>query len=85
VIVGRGVELRDEERVLFHWVANMDASRDMETWRVAGFGVAAFDATPKTGADAHNGEPVRDWPPVLRADASVATSVESRLRELGLS
>ena len=85
VIVGRGVELRDEERVLFHWVANMDASRDMETWTIAGFGVAAFDATPKTRVDAHNGEPVRDWPPVLRADAAMAARVESRLSELGLS
>ncbi|QKK08382.1 MAG: hypothetical protein HND58_09480 [Planctomycetota bacterium] len=85
VIVGRGVDLTDDERVLFHWVANIDASRDMEAWRVAGFGVVAFDATPKTRVDAHNGEPVRDWPPVLRVDEAVAAGVESRLDELGLS
>ncbi|MDQ7013799.1 MAG: UbiD family decarboxylase [Planctomycetota bacterium] len=84
VVVGRGVDLGDDERVLFHWVANMDGARDLETWREAGVGIAAFDSTPKTAADAHNGEPVRDWPPVLAVDPSVAARVESRLGELGL-
>ena len=65
VVVGRSVGLSDIDAVLFHWVANTDASRDMETWRAGSFGIAAFDATPKAPGDEHRGEPVREWPPPL--------------------
>lgn len=85
VVVGRGVDLADTESVLFHWVANFDASRDMETWLAGPRGAAAFDATPKTPGDAHGGEPVREWPPVLRMDSPVLERVDARWSEYGLA
>jgi 3-polyprenyl-4-hydroxybenzoate decarboxylase len=85
VVVGRGVAIGELDSALFHWVANSDASRDFESWRAGAFGVAAFDATPKTGADAHHGEPVREWPPVLRMSREIAERVASRWGEYGLA
>ncbi|HZW10325.1 MAG TPA: UbiD family decarboxylase, partial [Phycisphaerales bacterium] len=84
VVVGRSVDIADLDAALFHWVANSDASRDMEAWRAGAFGVAAFDATPKTSGDAHHGEPVREWPPVLRISAEVVEKIEARWAEYGL-
>lgn len=85
VVVGRAVALDDDQRVLFHWTANTDASRDLVVWEHTGFGVAAFDATPKTPADAHNGEPVRDWPPALSLDPETEARLASRAAALGLT
>jgi 4-hydroxy-3-polyprenylbenzoate decarboxylase len=85
VVLGRDVDFADERLVLFHWLANTDASRDLERWRSGGHGVAAFDATPKGAGDSHAGEPVRAWPPVLEMDPEVRARVEGRLDELGLS
>lgn len=84
VVLGRAVDVADLDAALFCWVANFDASRDLETWREGAFGMAAFDATPKTPADAHNGEPVRDWPPVLELCRDTLALVESRWSEYGL-
>ncbi len=84
VVVGRGVDPADTDAVLFHWAANFDASRDMATWRAGAFGMAAFDATPKAPGDEHNGEPVRDWPPVLEMSREVLERVGSRWGEYGL-
>ncbi|MCC7390297.1 MAG: UbiD family decarboxylase [Phycisphaerales bacterium] len=85
VIFGRGVDIADTDQALFHWVANFDAARDMEVWREGRFGMAAFDATPKGPGDERNGEPVRDWPPVLRMCQEVTARVESRWAEYGLA
>ncbi len=84
IVLGRGVDIADTDVVLFNWVANFDASRDLETWREGPFGYAAFDSTPKTSADAYNGEPVREWPPVLAMSDEVLARVESRWSEYGL-
>jgi hypothetical protein len=45
----------------------------------------AFDATPKLPGDEHNGQPIRDWPPILRMSDDVRQRVESRWTEFGLS
>ncbi|MFG0245652.1 MAG: UbiD family decarboxylase [Phycisphaerales bacterium JB052] len=64
-VLGRGVDVHDHHRALFHWVANCDASRDA-IWDLShGCDRVGFDATPKTPEDARNNQPVRAWPPVL--------------------
>lgn len=64
-VLGRGVDLGDHHRALFHWAANSDASRDAVWDQSCGCDRVGFDATPKTGEDARNAQPVRAWPPVL--------------------
>jgi 3-polyprenyl-4-hydroxybenzoate decarboxylase len=85
VLVGRGVDVAATEAVLFHWLANTDASRDLEVWRSGAYGVGVFDATAKGAGDAWNGEPVRDWPPVLAMCEEMAARVEARWGEYGLA
>ena len=65
VVLGRGVDITDHHKALFHWVANCDASRDGVWDQSQGIDRVAFDATPKTAGDARNNQPVRAWPPVL--------------------
>ncbi len=65
VVIGRGVDIHDHHRALFHWVANCDASRDAIWNQSHGCDRVGFDATPKTGEDARENQPVRAWPPVL--------------------
>jgi len=81
IIVGAQVALDKADEVLFHWVANFDASRDMKVWSVAkpdmdqpcaqadgSWGIAGFEAAPKAPGDECNNEPVRRWPPVLEME-----------------
>lgn len=65
VICGRGVDITDHHRALFHWVANCDASRDAVWDQSRGCDRVGFDATPKTTEDQRSNQPVRAWPPVL--------------------
>ena len=65
VVLGRGVDIHDHHRALFHWVANCDASRDAVWNQTHGCDRVGFDATPKTPEDARQDQPVRAWPPVL--------------------
>ncbi len=69
VILGRDVNIHDHHEALFHWVANIDAQRDMDI--DPAHDRAAFDATPKTPGDAHEGHPVRAWPSVLEMPTEV--------------
>ena len=80
IVLGRGVDVFDTGEAMFHWLANSDASRDA-LWRDDR---VVFDATPKTGGDAANGQAVRAWPPVLRVDEATAALIEKRWAEYGL-
>jgi 3-polyprenyl-4-hydroxybenzoate decarboxylase len=62
VVVGRDAPLGDDVLPFFHWLAHMDAGRDLA--RVGDR--VGFDATAKSAGDARPGWPVRDWPPVVR-------------------
>ncbi|MEM0983319.1 MAG: UbiD family decarboxylase [Planctomycetota bacterium] len=85
VAVGRGVDCRDAIDGLFHWLANMDPTRDLITPAESGVNCLAFDATPKTRSqegergDEANGQPVRAWPPVLELDQAVLGHAKSLL------
>ena len=84
VVVGRGVDVHDHHQALFHWLANMDPGRDMILDQAHTCDRVAFDATPKTAADATPGEPVRQWPPVLRMDQATRDHVTARWADYGL-
>ncbi|MGP1345845.1 MAG: UbiD family decarboxylase domain-containing protein [Phycisphaerales bacterium] len=85
VVLDSGIPLANADEALFHWVANSDASRDAVFHRpadAAGLpapgGRVAFDATPKDGREANNGQPVRAWPPVLAMDEDTTDLVAGR-------
>lgn len=83
VVLGSTVEVRNGDEALFHWVANMDASRDMVRWEGGGSGAGGvvrvgFDATPKDEREPNNGQPVRAWPPVLAMDEGTGERVGER-------
>lgn len=80
IVVDQHADVNDADSVLFHWCAHSDAGRDLHV--CAGF--VAFDATAKKPGDERQGQPVRDWPPVLRPDAEIARRVSLRALELGL-
>jgi 4-hydroxy-3-polyprenylbenzoate decarboxylase len=82
VLVAETVALEDIDRVLFHWVANSDASRD--SFADESLRMLAFDATPKVPGEARHGEPVRAWPPILTMDKGIENRVRERWPELGL-
>lgn len=87
VVLGRDVSLEraltgPDGGPLFHWLANCDASRDMDLR--ADRDRVGFDATPKTPGDEHNGQPVRDWPPVLRMDPAAARRAAEIGKRIGL-
>lgn len=71
VVVGSHVDVGNPDEALFHWVANFDAGRDA----IWGDGRVGFDATPKIAGDEANGEPVRDWPPVIETSPHVRDKV----------
>lgn len=89
ITLGSDVDVHDLDAALFHWVANSDAGRDMvhhaEGRSAAYGGRLGFDATPKVPGDEADGEPVRDWPPVLTLSPAIRVNLEARLRELGLT
>ncbi|MEL7472978.1 MAG: UbiD family decarboxylase [Planctomycetota bacterium] len=81
VVVSEDVDITDGDRTLFHWCANTDAGRDLVR---SDDGRVAFDATAKTGADAHAGEPVRAWPPILEMTDAIREGVNGRGSAFGL-
>jgi 4-hydroxy-3-polyprenylbenzoate decarboxylase len=82
IVVGEGVDVRDLDAALFHWLANSDAGRDSYT--LCGGEMLGYDATPKVAGDERDGRPVRPWPPILAMSEEVKAKVESRRGELGL-
>jgi len=76
VVVDRDVHVADFDRVLFHWCANSDAGRDAGVDRAGGR--LGFDATGKTAADAHAGQAVRAWPPIIAMDDATRELVDAK-------
>ncbi|MEM9167129.1 MAG: UbiD family decarboxylase [Planctomycetota bacterium] len=77
VLVGTGVDVRDPDMSMFHWVANADMLRDARV-----FGRTMwFDATPKRAGE-RRGMPVRAWPPVIEMDAGVTSAMRDRFAGL---
>ena len=89
IVVGPEVDPEDTDTALFHWCAHTDAGRDAALFRVPGphdgtRAVLAFDATPKMPGDERNGEPVRQWPPIIEMPLAIRERIEARWMELGL-
>ena len=93
VVVDHDVDVHDHEQVLFHLCANMDPGRDIEIVngpldildhaapRLGAGHKIGFDATRKIAGEEVNGEPVRDWPEVLKMDETVKALVDRRWGE----
>jgi 4-hydroxy-3-polyprenylbenzoate decarboxylase len=75
VVLGRDVDLADPVAPFFHWLANMDPTRDLR--RSADGQRVGFACAPKTAADARHGQPVRAWPPVLTHDPAALARAEA--------
>ncbi len=82
VILGPEAHLANLDDAFFHWLANSAPDRDRHM-SLCGRRVA-FDATPKMPGDDHNGQPVRDWPPIIRMTDDVQDRIAARWAELGL-
>jgi 3-polyprenyl-4-hydroxybenzoate decarboxylase len=82
IVVGPDADLSNPDDALFHWVANLSPTRD-RSLSLCGRRVA-FDATPKLPGDERNGEPVRDWPPIIRMSKDMQDQVARRWGEFGL-
>ena len=80
VLVDDDADLRDVEAVFFRWCANSDPGRDM----IRRHGRIGFDATAKTAGTIINGQPVRDYPPILRMSDEIRERVTRRWSEYGL-
>ncbi len=85
VVLGRAADVGDPGAALFHWVANCDAARDAVWDRRHGGDRVLFDATPKSVADARNGQCVRAWPPEQRFDDQTLALIDRRWVEYGLA
>lgn len=80
VAVDAAVDLRDWRKALFHLCANADPGRDLHC---RGHRIA-FDATRKLPGDERNGQPVRDFPPILEMDSATTAQIDRRWGEYGL-
>ncbi|MHC4975393.1 MAG: UbiD family decarboxylase domain-containing protein [Planctomycetota bacterium] len=77
IVLSPDVPTDDLELALFHWVANMDPSRDCLVYENR----IVFDSRAKHELTSTNSKPVRDWPDVLRADDATRQRVSSRWDE----
>ena len=96
VVVDHDVDVHDHEKVMFHLCANMDPGRDIEIVngpldildhaapRLGAGHKIGFDATRKIAGEEVNGQPVRDWPEVLKMDEAVKALVDRRWGEYGI-
>lgn len=82
VVVGPDAKLDPFDDALFHWMAATSPARDR--YLSACGRRIAFDATPKLPGDGREGEPVRDWPPVIMMSDDVKRLVDQRWDEYGL-
>ncbi|HMN95247.1 MAG TPA: UbiD family decarboxylase [Phycisphaerales bacterium] len=84
IAVDASVDLSDPEAILFHWVSNSDAGRDLLRDTAPGAHRLGIDATSKSRAESRNGQPCRDWPPLLAMDDATRSLVDRRWGEYGL-
>ncbi|MFO0836456.1 MAG: UbiD family decarboxylase [Phycisphaerales bacterium] len=82
IVVGAEADLSNLDSAMFHWMANYAPDRD-RSLSVCGRRVA-FDATPKLPGDDANGQPVREFPPLLRMSEDIRAKVSERWPEYGL-
>jgi len=94
-VVDHDVDVHDHEKVLFHLCANCDPGRDIEIVngpldildhaapRLGAGHKIGFDATRKIAGEEVNGQPVRDWPELLKMDPAVKERVDRRWGEYG--
>lgn len=82
IVVGAEADLSNLDSAMFHWMANYAPDRDRNL-SVCGRRVA-FDATPKLPGDDANGQPVREFPPLLRMSEDIRAKVSERWPEYGL-
>jgi 4-hydroxy-3-polyprenylbenzoate decarboxylase len=80
IAVDARVDLRDWQTVLFNWCANTDPGRDMHRCDDS----IAFDATHKLPGDARNGQPARDYPPIIEMTDEIKRRIDARRPEFGL-
>jgi 4-hydroxy-3-polyprenylbenzoate decarboxylase len=97
VVVDEDVDVHDQDAVLFHLAANVDPARDTEIVsgpldildhaapRLGAGSKMGIDATRKIRGEEVGGQPVRDWPPIIRTTPAMQRRIEERWRELGLS
>lgn len=97
VVVDEDVDVHDQDEVLFHLAANVDPGRDIEIVngpldildhaapRLGAGHKMGIDATRKIPGEEVGGNPVRDWPPILRMPKEVQERVARRWSELGLA
>ncbi len=79
IAVDADVDLENADDVLFRWCANFDPTRDIHH----SGGNIGFDATKKMAGDERNGQPVRDFPPLLRQAPEITERVSRRWAEYG--
>ncbi len=82
VLAQKHLDVRDINRVLFHWCANTAFERDAVWFD----GRVAFDATPKGHwgrGDEFAEHPVRPWPPVIEMSPEISERVTQRWVEYG--
>jgi 4-hydroxy-3-polyprenylbenzoate decarboxylase len=82
-IVVADVELSSLDDVMFRWLAHSDPGRDRYL-SVCGRRIA-FDGTPKVPGDEHNGQPVREWPPIIGMSEEMKDRIRARWSEFGLA
>lgn len=82
LVVGEDADLANVDDALFHWMAHCAPDRDRTLSRCGRR--VAFDATPKLPGDEANGQPVRDWPPILRMSAEVRKAIDAKWAPIGL-
>jgi 4-hydroxy-3-polyprenylbenzoate decarboxylase len=97
VVVDEDVDVHDQDAVLFRVAANVDPARDTEMVsgpldildhaapRLGAGSKMGIDATRKIRGEEVGGQPVRDWPPIIRTTPAMQRRIEERWRELGLS
>ncbi len=95
-VVDHDVDVHDHEQVLFHLCANCDPGRDIEIVngpldildhaapRLGAGHKIGFDATRKIKGEEVNGQPVRDWPALLKMEPGIKELVDRRWGEYGL-
>jgi 4-hydroxy-3-polyprenylbenzoate decarboxylase len=96
IVVDHDVDVHDQDAVLFHLCANVDPGRDVELVngpldildhaapRLGAGHKMGIDATRKIRGEEVGGNPVRDWPPIIRMSAEMRERVRRRWIELGL-
>ena len=84
VAVDSAVDLRDWQQVMFHLCANFDPGRDIIR-RGSRLGLDGTRKLAGVGGDHRNGQPVRDFPPIIAMDGATRELVDRRWSEYGLA